>query len=199
MKISAGQQAILEAKRQRLEELQAMLGAHPRRGEAWTLEIGCGHGHFLTDYAALHSDRFCMGIDLISRRIEKGNRKRDRLGLTNLEFHKVEVGELFAALPEDQRFAEIFMLYPDPWPKKRHFRRRMIQPEFVETVRRRLVAGGCFYFRTDHEGLFEWALEHFGDASRWRVEVGAPWPFERSTIFEEITGRRLDFIAHPVE
>ncbi len=190
-----GHQAVLEAKRRRLEALRAVFANHTRSGEPWVLEIGCGHGHFLTDYAAANRQQFCIGIDLISRRVEKSGRKRERQGLDNLEFHKAEVEEFLEALPDEQQFRDVFMLYPDPWPKKRHFRRRMIQPDLVAELHRRLVADGHFYFRTDHDDLFEWAVEHFQQHGGWTIELGAPWPLERSTVFEDITGRRRDFVA----
>ena len=99
-----------------------------------TLEVGCGHGHFLDDYAKVHADEFCIGIDLKSKRIEKGNKKLNRGGHGNLAFMKAEFTEFLDALPTDVRLGKIFFLFPDPWPKARHYHHRMIQTATLDAL-----------------------------------------------------------------
>ena len=118
-----------------------------------TLELGCGHGHFLDDYAKAHPEEFCIGIDLRSRRVDKSNRKRDRGGHDNLAFMKAEASEFLDALPDDARLAKIFFLFPDPWPKKRHFRYRMIRPDMLDRLAKRAPEGARLHFRSDHTGV----------------------------------------------
>jgi tRNA (guanine-N7-)-methyltransferase len=99
------------------------------------LEIGCGHGHFLTAYAAAHPEKFCVGFDIEIDRIERAGRKRRRAELEkNLAFVRAEATEFFAALPAHARFSEVFVLFPDPWPKRRHHKNRMIRPESLSAL-----------------------------------------------------------------
>lgn len=151
---------------------------------AITLEIGCGHGHFLTRFAEAHPERFCLGIDILSDRLERANKKRNRVGLTNVHFHKAEAAELLECLQAGIAFAEVFLLFPDPWPKKRHHKNRLVRADFLESLAARMAPGGRFYFRTDHAGYFADGREVLEQHPRWRIVPDAPWPFEEPTVFQ---------------
>lgn len=166
-------------------------------GKPAVLEIGCGHGHFLAAYAAAHPDTFCLGIDLVTKRIEKGRNKAEKRQLDNLHFLKAEVREFLECLPEDVRFSRIFMLFPDPWPKKRHHKNRMIQPELLSLLRRHIAPEGAFYFRTDHEGYFDWTVEHIQNHPQWQLRKDMDWPFEESTFFQKLMDSWQSLIATP--
>ena len=169
----------------RLEQLRTELPpVLPPPPAAITLEIGCGHGHFLTRFAEAHPERFCLGIDILSDRLERANKKRNRAGLTNVRFHKVEAVELLECLPAGISFEEVFLLFPDPWPKKRHHKNRLVRPEFLESLATRMVPGGRFYFRTDHTEYFAAGREVLEQQPRWRIDPAAPWPFEEATVFQ---------------
>ncbi len=161
--------------------------------------MGCGHGHWLVDYAEQQRERFCVGIDLVTKRIDRALGKVERRGLENVCFLKAELTEFFALLPPQQRFAEVFMLFPDPWPKKRHFRRRMLQPEFLSTIAARMDPGARFFFQTDHGGLFEWAQEHVAAHAKWTAlpesQVEADWPLRTVSYFESLCGAGQRLIA----
>lgn len=174
---------IAELRAKLLETLPADVAAGTR---ALTLEIGCGHGHFLAAYAAAFPQEFCIGLDLISKRIERAKRKRELAGLENLAFFKAEATELLLALPEKCRFGKIFFLFPDPWPKKRHHKNRLIQTEMLDRLAERSVAGTRLHFRTDHAEYFEWSRELVSAHPRWRPLSEAPWPFEHETYFQSI-------------
>ena len=169
----------------RLEQLRTELPpVLPPPPAAITLEIGCGHGHFLTRFAEAHPERFCLGIDILSDRLERANKKRNRAGLTNVRFHKVEAVELLECLPAGITFAEVFLLFPDPWPKKRHHKNRLVRPDFLDSLAARMAPGGRFYFRTDHAGYFADGREVLEQHPRWRIVPSAPWPFEEPTVFQ---------------
>lgn len=174
--LAAGRQARMDALRPRIEALLDGRGAI-------TLELGCGHGHFLDDYAKSHPEEFCIGIDLRSKRVDKSNRKRERGGHDNLAFMKAEASEFLDALPEPVRLAKIFFLFPDPWPKKRHFRYRMVRPEMLDRLATRAPVGAKLHFRSDHTEYFSWATEHLNAHPAWRVDPASEWPFERATYF----------------
>ena len=149
------------------------------------LEIGCGHGHFLARYATEHPDRFCLGIDLLAKRLEKAQRKREKAQLPNLCFYRTEAAEFLECLPAAVRFSEVFLLFPDPWPKKRHHKNRLMNPFLLTALAARMVVGGRLYFRTDHPEYFSAASEVVEQHPRWFLRPDAEWPFEEATIFQQ--------------
>lgn len=169
------------------EKLAGTLPADALTGtRGLTLEIGCGHGHFLAAYAQTFPQEFCLGLDLISKRIERANRKRELAALANLAFFKAEATELLLALPEHCRLAKIFFLFPDPWPKKRHHKNRLIQPEMLDRLAAKASAGTRLHFRTDHAEYFDWSREIIDAHPLWTRLPDAPWPFEHETYFQSI-------------
>jgi tRNA (guanine-N7-)-methyltransferase len=160
-------------------QLAELLAAHPRI----TLEIGAGHGHFLTDYAAAHPEQFCLGIDLLRDRVERAVRKRDRAKLTNLVFLKAEAEECVTALPPHVRLQRIFVLFPDPWPKRRHHKHRIMHTRFLHAIAARAESGADLCFRTDDAPYFAAAKTVVSSHRDWEVSA-AHWPFERATVFQ---------------
>ena len=185
----------------RIAALNARLTAAPEAGgvppcAALTLEIGCGHGHFLAAYAAAHPANYCVGVDLLTKRIERGLRKRDRAGLRNLDFFKADAFEFLAAIPDNTRLAEIFFLFPDPWPKTRHHKNRLIQISLLDRLAALAVPGRTrLYFRTDHAGYFAWAGEMISAHPAWRILDGEPWPFEHETFFSNLLPEYQSLVA----
>ena len=177
------EERIAELRTKLLEILPADIVAGTR---GLTLEIGCGHGHFLAAYAQSFPQEFCLGLDLISKRIERANRKRELSGAGNLAFFKAEATELLLALPETCRLAKIFFLFPDPWPKKRHHKNRLIQTEMLDRLAARACTGTRLHFRTDHAEYFDWSRELVDAHPQWTLLPDAPWPFERETYFQSI-------------
>ena len=159
------------------------------------LEIGCGHGHFLSDFAEAHPDENCVGVDLINRRVSKAENKKGKRKLANITFLKAEAIEFLETLPENVQFNLIFVLFPDPWPKKRHFRRRFIQPHSLDLLSRYSQTGTRLCFRTDHRGYFEWATEHIQAHASWKIDNDASWPFEAESYFQSLMTDYLSFVA----
>lgn len=163
-----------------LAALTPLLGGHPRI----TLEIGCGHGHFLTAYASAHPQTFCLGIDIASDRVRRGDRKRDRARLQNLAFLHADAADLLAVLPAAQTIETTFILFPDPWPKKRHHKNRLMQSAFLTALARFCAPHAGLYFRTDHEEYFAEAAAVVARHPDWRVQTTVAWPFEYVTVFQ---------------
>ncbi len=149
-----------------------------------TLEIGCGHGHYLTAYAAAHPESFCIGIDLLKDRIARASRKRDRAKLANLLFLEAEAREFLDSLPATAELADIFILFPDPWPKRRHHKNRIIQPEFLSALAAKARPGTRLCFRTDYAPYYTDAYATVAAHSDWKLDAAAPWPFELETVFQ---------------
>ncbi|MCR5183226.1 MAG: tRNA (guanosine(46)-N7)-methyltransferase TrmB [Opitutales bacterium] len=151
-----------------------------------TLEIGCGHGHFLAAYAAAFPQEICMGLDLITKRIERANAKKEKAALNNVNFYKADANEFLEALPPKVTLEKIFLLYLDPWPKKRHHKNRIIQEKTLTAWAERSRPGAKLYFRTDHLDFYQWALEHVNAHPQWEVVPDEKFPFERETYFQSI-------------
>lgn len=161
-------------------------------------EPGCGHGHWLTSYAEAHPEVVCVGVDLISWRIRRAEAKRDKRGLTNLFFYKADLGEFLQVLPPHLRFARTVMLFPDPWPKARHHRRRMVQSAFLDVLAQRTDIGGTFCFRSDDRPYYEWTLEHLEAHPHWAPDPAAEWPHEQKTYFQNLMDDYHSVVARRV-
>ena len=177
------------------EVLGPLVAGHP----AFTFEIGAGHGHWLAAYAAAHPEELCIRIDLITDRVERSQRKQQLGKLTNTSFLKAEATEFLDALPPGHTLAKIFILYPDPWPKKKHHKNRFISSENLDRLAQHSTPGTRLHFRTDDENYHQWTVEHLTAHPRWKILTDAIWPFEQKTFFEERTKQRRDVIAERID
>lgn len=184
--------AVLASRR---AELRAQLAPRLAGVRALTLEIGCGHGHFLTAYAAAHPERRCLGLDIANDRIARALRKRDRARLANLDFVHADADDLLSALPEDLALSQVFVLFPDPWPKRRHHKNRLMQPEFLTRLAARSAPGAGLYFRTDYAPYFSEARAVAAAHADWGLQPDAPWPFEHVTVFQARAAAHESFVA----
>lgn len=182
---------------QRRAELRAVLRPLLAGRTRLILEIGCGHGHFLEAYAAAHPASFCLGIDIMSDRVNRGTRKRDRARLDNLAFVHAAADDLLAVMPAALKLDAVFVLFPDPWPKRRHWKNRLIQAEFLDSLASHAAPGAPLYFRTDYAPYFEQARTVLADHPRWRLAADATaWPFEFTTVFQARAASHQSLIAH---
>jgi tRNA (guanine-N7-)-methyltransferase len=154
----------------------------PEQALVW--EIGSGHGHFLVQYAQAFPGKFCVGVDIIRDRLNRSGKKRDRAKLANCHFVQAEAREFLDALPSGVTLQEIWVLFPDPWPKKRHHKNRILQAGFLEALASRAGEGTPLYFRTDHAGYFAAVAALIPTLRTWRLDPAAPWPLEQETVFQ---------------
>lgn len=181
----------------RLRELRTQLAElWPAWPRTITLEIGCGHGHFLTAYAQAHPAAHCIGVDILEDRVLRARRKAERAGLANLAFFHAEARLFLEALPPDVRFARIFILFPDPWPKRRHHKNRIMQPEFLRLLAARAGEGARLCFRTDYEPYFHDATATLQADSGWQA-AAEPWPFEYETVFQSRAETYHSYVGRP--
>lgn len=185
---SKGYAQAKEERTERIGQLREWVGEVFPEGVCEVLEMGCGHGHFLSAYAQAHPGARCLGVDLSGARIRRAERKAQRAGLDGLHFIRAEVGELMEALPERVRFGAFFMLFPDPWPKRRHHRNRMIQEALLGQLASHALPGAYFYFRSDQEDYLEWTRGHIEAHPDWMLDAGMAWPFECESVFQQLTG-----------
>jgi tRNA (guanine-N7-)-methyltransferase len=119
----------------------------PEAREVW-LEIGFGGGEHLAGQAARNQDVLILGAEPFVNGLGGALRHIADRSLTNVRLHNGDARDLLAALP-DACLARVFILFPDPWPKARHQKRRLIQPAFASQITRVLRPGGTLRIATD--------------------------------------------------
>lgn len=173
-------------RRDRISQVRTGLAAVPWALGPVTLEIGCGHGHFLTAYATAHPGVLCLGIDRMADRLERARRKSERAQLRNIAWLQADADDLLAGWPADVRISRhVFVLFPDPWPKRRHWKNRLVQPAFLDRLAEVCAAGVQLCFRTDHAPYFHAAVAHVRGHPEWEIRPPAEWPFETATVFQQ--------------
>ena len=118
------------------------------------LDIGCARGKFLLAMAQLHPETNFLGIEIRHPLVIDANRTRDELGLTNLHYLFGNINSSASALLESfpaNTLGTISIQFPDPWFKKRHHKRRVVQPELVNTLVNHLAEGGKVFLQSDIE------------------------------------------------
>src|SRR6266436_4962142 len=112
------------------------------------VELGSGDGSFLVEYAALHPEHNFIGVERLLGRIRKMDRKGLRLGLTNLRGVRIESSYFLEYLLPRHSVAALHIYFPDPWPKRKHRRHRLINDRFPQLAYNVLIPDGKVYLRT---------------------------------------------------
>lgn len=117
----------------------------------WEVDLGCGDGTFLAGMADHHRDRNFLGVERLLGRVRGTCRKARDLNCDNARVLRLETEYTVGWLLPLGSVSRIHLLFPDPWPKKKHAHNRLFRPDFLSKVRDLLVPGGEFLFKTDHE------------------------------------------------
>ena len=128
------------------------------------IDLGCGDGSFLVAMASHYQERNFLGVERLLGRVRKVIRKAEKNSLLNLKVLRLELSYTIEWLLPDHCANRMHLLFPDPWPKKKHHKRRMVNKSFCESLVRILKEDGEFLFKTDHPDYFEEsmrALENF--------------------------------------
>lgn len=125
------------------------------------IEIGSGRGEFLLKVALQNPDMNFIGIDLKEKRVKTIYRKLYKEKLKNVRIAKIFLNEESIKFLSPKSIEKIYLQHPDPWPKKRHFHRRIIQHNFIDIMHKMLIKGGIVDIATDHEDYAFWIVEHF--------------------------------------
>ena len=131
------------------------------------IDLGCGDGSFLVALAGHYPERDFLGIERLLGRARKAYRKACRADLENLKILRLEISYALAWLLPDHCASRIHLLFPDPWPKKKHHKRRMVSVEFCVALTRVLEPGGEFLLKTDDEEYFEESMNVLMNARPW--------------------------------
>jgi len=154
------------------------------------LEIGCGDGGFLFQMAQHHPERNFLGVERLLGRIRKLSKKGQRAGLANLWLVRIEARYVMKYLLPDEAFEVIHVYFPDPWPKDRHARHRLIDGEFPKNAARLLKPSGAVHLRTDDTPYFKQMQTVFRGHGGFSSEETPIELAERVTEFEK------EFNAH---
>ena len=163
------------------------------------LEIGCGDGGFLLEHAQRHPERNFLGVERLLGRVRKLSKNGQRADLTNLRLLRIEARYVLDYLLPERAFSAAHIYFPDPWPKDKHARHRLIQPDFLPRIRRVLAPGGVLYLRTDDLPYFEQMQETFQGADGFTEEPTPAALSEISTEFERqwlAEGKRTHYAAY---
>ena len=157
------------------------------------VELGSGDGSFLANYAAMHPERNFLGVERLLGRLRKLDRKGRRAGLANLRCVRIESAYLLEYLLPPQSVSALHIYFPDPWPKRKHHKNRLIDQRFTEIARQVLAPNGVVYLRTDDEDYFAQMVSAFAGNSSFGL---AQTPAELSTV---VTDFERTFRARGVE
>lgn len=140
------------------------------------LEIGFGGGEHLADQAGLHHDWNFIGVEPFANGMAKMLGAIEDNGLTNLRLFDDDATQLLDWLP-DLCLDRIDLLYPDPWPKRRHWKRRFVNQVNLERFHRVLNPGGSFRFASDIDTYVNWTLQqiHRHGGFQWIAESSGDW------------------------
>lgn len=171
--------------------LEACFGRHAPT----ILEIGFGNGDSLLAMAATNPDKNYIGIEVHRPGVGGLINNAEKKGIRNIRvFCDDAVDVLQQAIP-DQSLVGVQLFFPDPWQKKRHHKRRIVQPEFVALVAAKLVPGGYFHMATDWQNYAEHMMAVMSASEAFRNRAGAggysPRPDYRPETKFERRGIRL--------
>jgi len=119
------------------------------------LEIGCGKGGFLLRQAKAHPERNYIGVEWANKFCRFAADRMARWNVANVRLLRMDAKVLVMHRLTPASLAALHVYHPDPWPKKRHHKRRLISPEFAEAAARVLEVGGRWAIQTDHAEYFE--------------------------------------------
>ena len=157
------------------------------------IELGCGDASFLVEYARRQPDRNFIGVERLLGRLRKLDRKGRRAALTNLRGVQIESSYFLKYLLPPHSASVLHIYFPDPWPKKRHRKNRLINESFPPLAAAALAIGGVVYLRTDDEDYFAQMTGVFGTSREFhRIET----PIE---LAELLTDFEREFRARGIQ
>ncbi len=146
-----------------------------RAGRPLEVGLGCGDGSFLLEMARHYPERDMLGVERLLGRVRKVCKRAVRQNLENARVLRLESRYVVEWLLPVAVVSRMHLLCPDPWPKVRHHRRRLVQIEFLAAVRRALVPGGEWLFMTDHEEYCQWVQDKVAQFGEFEC---LPWDDE---------------------
>jgi tRNA (guanine-N7-)-methyltransferase len=148
------------------------------------IDLGSGSGKFLVESGARYPERNFLGIERLLGRVRKTRRKACQLKLGNVRVLRVEIDYAVRYLLLPNSISRFHLSFPDPWPKRRHHTRRLVDGEFLDAISAALEPNGELWIKTDHVEYFQWIEKTAAVALTTFAE--APWEQEYpNTDFDE--------------
>jgi tRNA (guanine-N7-)-methyltransferase len=156
-------------------------------------EIGFGMGETTSIIAAANPAQDYLAIEVHTPGVGSLLKRIEEKALTNIRIVQHDATEVFRDMIPAASLAGVHVFFPDPWPKKRHHKRRLLQPAFARLIAERLTGGGYLHVATDWQEYAEQALEVLSAVPLLRnsAERFAPRPQARPETKFELRGRRL--------
>ncbi len=165
---------------ERRVELDALFG---RRAPV-EVDLGCGDGAFLVALAAQHPERNYLGIEKLFGRVRTSCKRAERAGLANVRVCRVDITRAVVFLLPPKSVDVFYIMFPDPWPKRRHQRRRILTPELLDSIAKTLVPKGVLHLATDQRDYYEHLLQSSEATQLFERIDGVERPMP-STTFEQ--------------
>jgi tRNA (guanine-N7-)-methyltransferase len=132
------------------------------------IELGAGDGGFILEYAKRNPQKNFIAIERLKGRVSKIAKRAVQRDLSNLRALRLQSEYVIGYMCPPGSVSVIHIMFPDPWPKRRHFKFRLIQLEFLAKAHKALANGGVVRFTTDHEEYFQWANRVWASAPGWK-------------------------------
>jgi tRNA (guanine-N7-)-methyltransferase len=161
-------------------DLKAIYG----RNAPVEVDLGCGDGSFLVEIAAANPARSFLGIERLLGRVRTAHRKITQRELTNARVLRVESSYAVRRMLPANSVARFHLMFPDPWPKRRHWRRRLVTEDFFAAIHRVLVPHGVLRIATDQVHYFR-EIERIAGTSTQFVASSDPNPHSARGTFEK--------------
>ncbi len=159
------------------------------------LEIGFGNGMSLLAMAKATSETDYIGIEVHRPGVGSLLHEIDKASIKNIRIYQEDAIDVLEQCIPDNSLARLQLYFPDPWHKKRHYKRRIVQPEFAQLIRKKLKKGGVFHAATDWENYAEHILAVMDVAEGFKNMAGAGYysekPDYRPHTKFEARGQRL--------
>ena len=160
-----------------------------------TLEIGFGNGDTLLTMAASEPQTDFIGIEVHRPGVGRLLHELESRVLDNVRVIREDAVPVLGNCLPDNSLDRLLLFFPDPWHKKRHHKRRIVQADFIELLAKKIKPGGILHMATDWENYAQQMLEVAGESTAFRNTAGAgnfsPRPGYRPTTKFELRGRRL--------
>lgn len=165
------------------------------RDNMLNLEIGFGMGRSLADMAEAAPDQDFIGVEVHLPGVGALLKEVDERGLENVRIYSIDANDVIDLCLPEACLDRVMVFFPDPWPKKKHHKRRLVQPEFVQRIRHKLRVGGILHLATDWESYAEHMLEVMDESEGFAniQEQGgySPRPADRPITKFEKRGENL--------